>query len=197
MLVIGLTGGIGSGKSTVAEMFAKYGVPPLDADQIARELTQKEQPAFSQIIQHFKENLLLKNGNLNRTRLRQIIFENSNERHWLERLLHPLISDVMEKKIKKFKKPYCIAVIPLLLEVKPLRFIDRILVIDTPEPLQVERTMKRDHLEKSFIVTMMKTQVSRATRLAKADDTIKNEGTIADLVPQVEKLHQFYLSMSS
>ena len=197
MLVIGLTGGIGSGKSTVAEMFAKYGAPLLDADKIARELTQKEQPAFLAITQHFKKNILLKDGSLDRKKLREIIFHDTKERHWLEHLLHPLISDVMEKQIKKFKKPYCIAVIPLLLEVKPLRFIDRILVIDTPEPLQIERTMKRDHLEKSFIVTMMKTQVSRATRLAKADDTIKNEGTIADLVPQVEKLHQFYLSMSS
>lgn len=196
MLVIGLTGGIGSGKSTVAKLFAEHGVPVIDADQIARELTQPKQPALSKIIRHFGREILQKDGALDRTQLRKIIFHDPQQRGWLEKLLHPLIQRKIKEQIKTFSAPYCITVIPLLFEVKPYPFIDRILVVDTPEYLQIARITSRDKLAKPHIEAILETQVKRDHRLAEAHDIISNEGSLASLIPQVEKLHQFYLSLS-
>lgn len=197
MLVIGLTGGIGSGKSTVASLFAERGIAIIDADSIAKALTESDQPAFSTIVSHFKENVLSHHGKLNRAKLREIIFNHPDERHWLEKLLHPLIEKELKQQIKQIASPYCIAVIPLLIEVESYSFINRILIVDTKEYLQVERTMLRDKAEKNIIETIIQTQASREKRLAKAHDIIVNDGLLADLIPQVEKLHQFYLKIAS
>lgn len=196
MFVVGLTGGIGSGKSTVAQLFAERGVPIIDADVISREITQPDSPAFLDIIDHFNQELLLEDGTLDRTKLRNIIFEDPNERRWLEELLHPLIRSEMNKRIKKITAPYCIAVIPLLLEVEFYSFINRILVVDAPENLQVDRVTARDKSQKAHVEAILKAQANRLDRLARAQDLIINDGNLEDLIPQVEKLHEKYLEMS-
>jgi len=196
MLVIGLTGGIGSGKSTVADLFAKRSIPVIDADQIAKTLTEPQQPAFTAIIEHFSTDLLQQDGTLDRKKLRQIIFADVKERAWLEKLLHPLIRQSIEMQIQRLTAPYCIVMIPLLLEVGPYAFLDRILVIDTTEDMQLNRVAARDKAEKQHIEAILNTQLKRDERLAKADDVIKNDGVFADLIPQVEKLHNIYLKIS-
>jgi len=195
MLVIGLTGGIGSGKSTVADLFAKHGVPIIDADIIARDVTLPKQPAFEKISAHFGNDILQADGTLNRRKLRTLIFQHEDERRWLENLLHPLIMTKIKQQIDALTAPYCIAVIPLLFEIDPVEFIDRTLLIDTDEPLQVDRVIARDHTEKQQIEAILKSQASRPDRLAKAHDVITNNGTLADLNPEVEKLHQMYLNL--
>lgn len=195
MLVIGLTGGIGAGKSTVAQLFAKYQVPILDADLIAREITAPNQPAYEAILKHFGPKIVNEHG-LNRQQLRHLIFEHPDERIWLENLLHPLIRQAFEKRVNEITAPYCILVIPLLLENEPYPFIKRILVVDSPESLQIERASQRDQLQASHIESILKTQASRHERLEKAHDVITNDGDLTHLAKQVEHLHQFYLNLA-
>ncbi len=192
MLVVGLTGGIGSGKSTVAKLFAERGAAIIDADVTAREVTQTGSSAYTSIIKHFGDNVVLEDGSLDRTRLRQIIFHDPKERLWLEKLLHPLIKDEMQQQIAKMHAPYCIAVIPLLLEVEFYSFINRILVIDTPEAEQVRRVMLRDNISQTEVEAILESQASRHDRRAKAQDIIINDGNPEDLIPQIDKLHQQY-----
>jgi dephospho-CoA kinase len=192
MLVIGLTGGIGSGKSTVAQLFADRGVPIIDADVAARKTTQPDSPAFTRIVKHFGNALVLPTGTLDRTKLRKIIFSDAKQRLWLEHLLHPLIRDEMKQEIDRLSAPYCIAVIPLLLEVEFYSFVNRILVVDAPEHAQIQRVAARDKASKSDIEAILKTQASRKNRKAHAHDIVLNDGIMADLIPQVEKLHEKY-----
>ena len=193
MLVIGLTGGVGSGKTTVANLFAERGIPIIDADVIAREVTLPAEPGLKQIVEHFGQAILLQDGTLNRGKLREIIFTQANERQWLEKLLHPLIRQRIEQRLQAITAPYCIVVIPLLFEVKPYPFINRILVIDAPPHLQIERVTARDRLDPSQIECIMNAQTSRNKRLMGAQDVILNDGNIAGLEPQVQKLHEIYL----
>lgn len=192
MLVVGLTGGIGSGKSSVANLFAKLGVPIIDADVIAKELTLQNKLAFRPIIEHFGQTILQENGDLNRKKLREIIFKDSGEKIWLEKLLHPLIEEEIQNQLALIKAPYCVLVIPLLLEVSPYHFIDRILVIDTLPENQIERVMSRDQLQKEEVLAIMQTQLNRIKRLSQAHDVIINNGDLKDLEEKVELLHQFY-----
>jgi dephospho-CoA kinase len=195
MLVIGLTGGIGSGKSTVARLFEKKGIPIIDADVIAQALTLPGQPALQAIIEHFNDPALMRAGQLNRARLREIIFQLPGERLWLEQLLHPLIRKQIETQIKAIVAPYCIVVIPLLAESGAYDFINRILVIDTNETEQIKRAAQRDRVPPEQIAAILKTQASREARLGIAHDIIQNNGTLDDLIPQVERWHQHYLSL--
>lgn len=195
MLVIGLTGGIGSGKSTVAKLFSEKGIPIIDADIIAREVSQPNKPAFKEIVKHFGEEILHQ-GSLDRGKLRKIIFENAKQRRWLEELLHPIIRKDMELEIRKLTAPYCIAVIPLLLEVEFYFFINRILVVDTTHELQIKRIVARDKISKEEIENIIKTQASRETRISKAHDVIINDGSLEDLTKQVAKLHEKYLDLA-
>ena len=195
MLVIGLTGGIGSGKSTVADMFAARGAPIIDADLISREVTLPGETAFNQIIEHFGHAMVSADGSLNRGKLREAVFANSKERIWLEKLLHPLIRQRIEQRLKVIDAAYCIIVIPLLFEVAPYEFIDRILVIDAPERLQIERVTTRDKSEPSHVEAIMKSQTTRSQRLSGADDVIINDGKIADLERQVQKIHEMYITL--
>ena len=197
MLVIGLTGGIGSGKSSVARLFAERGIPIIDTDLIARDVTQPNKPAFQRIVEHFGKGILLEDGSLDRAKLRNIIFTHSKQRLWLEHLLHPLIRKEMEQQISHLSAPYCIAVVPLLLEVEFYSMINRILVVDAPESIQIERVMTRDKIPQNHVEAILKTQANRHDRLARAHDVIINDGILADLIPQVEKLHQLYLQMSA
>src|SRR3990167_1592262 len=193
--VIGLTGGVGSGKSTVANLFAQHGVPVIDADLIALALTLPKQPAFLAITQHFKE-IVQANGSIDRSKLRHIVFEQAAQRQWLEDLLHPLIRMKIEDELKKITAPYCIIVIPLLFEVKPYDFIDRILVVDTLEQNQIQRVMARDKTSASLVEKILHSQINRQQRLVGADDVIINDGKIADIIPQVDQLHQIYMNLS-
>tara|TARA_R110000868_G_scaffold113997_3_gene305814 strand:+ start:1086 stop:1682 length:597 start_codon:yes stop_codon:yes gene_type:complete len=195
MLVVGLTGSIGSGKSTVADLFADHGVPVIDADIIARDLTEVNTPAFHQIVAHFGKQIVDSNGNLNRSELRNIIFSKPDERRWLETLLHPAIMQNMLEAVEKLQTPYCLVVIPLLLETDAATFIQRILVVDIPESTQLERASLRDNTTIAHIKAIIKTQASREYRLHEADDVIDNTGTLDDLSKQVDKLHQRYLKL--
>lgn len=196
MLVIGLTGGIGSGKSTVAALFAKLGVTVIDTDLLAREVIQKGQPALTEIVKQFGQNILKTDGSLDRAKMRAAVFADADKRIWLENLLHPLIRVELKRQIEAAKPPYCIAVIPLLLETKPNPLIDRILVVNTSQEQQIHRTIARDSTEIEAVKAIMETQVSQTERLTAADDIIENNGTLNELEPQVEKLHQYYLSLA-
>jgi len=197
MLVIGLTGGIGSGKSTVADLFAKKGIPVIDADIISKELTQAGTPACMDIIDHFEEELIRVDGSIDRARLRKIIFAHPEQRQWLEDLLHPLILEEMEKRIKQLDAPYCLAVIPLLFESGPHHFLDRTLLVDTPEHLQLERVVSRDESSHTEAKAIIDTQAGREHRQVNADDIVSNDGKPEHLHAQVDKLHEAYLRLSS
>ncbi len=197
MLVIALTGGIGSGKSTVAKLFAERGVTIIDTDQLARDVTQAKQPAFDKIVKKFGADIVSPDGGLDRAKLRTLVFADADKRLWLEKLLHPLIRIEMEKQVVSAKPPYCIVIIPLLFETKPNPLINRILVVDTNEKQQIQRTHTRDNISEKDILAILETQVNRHVRLSGAHDVICNDGKLEDLNQQVERLHKLYLSMSN
>ncbi|MWN32659.1 MULTISPECIES: dephospho-CoA kinase [unclassified Gilliamella] len=191
--VVALSGGIASGKSTIANLFNKLGVPIIDADIIARQVVQVGSDAFNQIVQHFSQEILLANGELDRSQLREIIFNNDHERLWLNHLLHPIIQQETQKQITMQKSTYVIWVVPLLVENNLHTLADRVLIIDTPVSLQLARLVKRDNISESLAKKMILSQVSLQKRLSYADDIIVNEGDFASLTTQVDQLHQQYL----
>lgn len=195
-LVIGLTGGIGSGKSTVADLFAARGITVIDTDQLARDVTAKDQPALTAIKAYFGNEIILPDQQLNRALLREVIFKDHEKRIWLEKLLHPLIRTAMKQHIAKATSPYCIVVIPLLFESLPNPLIERILVVDTLESEQLKRAQARDNSRLETLEAIIKTQISRAERLLGADDVIENTGSFEDLAIQVDKLHEQYLTLA-
>lgn len=195
MIVIGLTGSIGSGKSTVANLFAERGAPVIDADVLAKEVTLPDTPAYQAIVDRFGKDVLNADGSIDRGSLREIIFHQPEERRWLEALLHPVILNRMREDIAKLRTPYCIAVIPLLLETEAAEFVQRILVVDTPEEAQIERAKLRDKSTSEQIKNIIKTQIPRDQRLTKADDVINNAGSQDELIKQVDNLHQMYLKL--
>lgn len=197
MLVVGLTGGIGSGKSTVAKLFAELNVPIIDADAVSRDITNPGDDAFLRIVKHFGADVLLPDDTLDRAKLRNIIFADPKQRHWLENLLHPLIREAMKEQIKKISAPYCLAIIPLLLETEFYSFINRILVVDAPEHLQIQRITVRDKTPITHVETILKAQASRNDRLARAHDVITNDGAPDDLIEQVRQLHEKYLRLAN
>ena len=196
MLVIGLTGGIGSGKSAVGHYFAKLGIPIIDADKIARELVASKQPALEKITNYFGKDILTKRGSLNRRLLRRLIFKNPIDKKWLEKLLHPQIKRKIRKRLKRLHHPYAIVETPLLIETKFTDIVDRVLVIDAPEELQIKRIIARDGGSVAEIKAIIHSQLQREARLAKADDIIHNEGNLADLQQQVNLLHEQYLRLA-
>ena len=196
MLVIGLTGGIGSGKSTVAEMFESLGVPIIDMDRIARQIVEPGQPALTQIKQAFGENTVAAGGQLNRQQLSKIIFDSAEKRHQLEAILHPLIRQETARQLAELKGPYCIVVIPLLLESEQRSFVDRVLVVDVPESLQISRTMQRDGISAAQVRKILAAQVGRDSRLNAADDVIDNSAAMEDIRHRVDELDQQYRALS-
>jgi len=195
ILRIGLTGGIGSGKTTVADMFAELGIMIIDADEIARTLTAKNAPCVDLIAEHFGEQVLLKKGELNRAALRQIIFNKPEAKNWLEQLLHPRIRHIIKEEIEQVTSPYCVVVIPLLTESKGIDFIDRILVVDAPEEMQIDRVKARDQMDDATVKAIIQSQSDRKKRLAMADDIIENGGNTDQLRAQVNEIHQKYLKL--
>lgn len=198
MLRIGLTGGIGSGKSTIAAMFARHGAPVIDTDVIARELVEPGLPALREIVNHFGSDVLDTSGRLNRSRLRDLVFTDTKERSALESILHPKIRAIVSERMATINAPYCIIVIPLLIETGSMRtMVDRVLVIDCPEEQQIARVGARDHLSEARIRTILQAQVTRNERLAHADDVIVNDRDIAALEADIAKLHDRYLALGA
>ncbi|WP_304985943.1 dephospho-CoA kinase [Coxiella-like endosymbiont] len=197
MLRIGLTGGIGSGKSTVANYFSELGIPIIDADEIAREITISSQVAFKKIVAHFGKKVLSRENSLNRSRLRRLIFKYPQERQRLENLLHPLIISKMRENLEEINSLYCILVIPLLAGTRhSINFLDRILVVDVPVFLQIQRIKIRDHLSDKQIKLILESQSSREERLAIANDVIVNDKTLSALRKTVLQLHAQYLKLA-
>jgi len=195
-LVVGLTGGIGSGKTTAADCFSALGVPVIDADAIARELVAPGQPAHADIIAAFGAGIVDKKGQIDRARLRQRVFANPAERRRLEAILHPEIYNRISALLSEIQAPYCILVIPLLLETAQTGRVGRLLVVDAPEESQLARAAARDGLSAQEIHAVMDTQVNRAQRLAAADDVLLNDSTPEVLGERVRALHEYYLGMS-
>jgi len=193
--VLGLTGGIGSGKSAAAEHFITLGVHTVDADHAARLVVEPDRPALAQIAAHFGAEALQANGQLDRAALRRRIFQEPNERRWLEALLHPLIRQEIISNLAKAESAYAILVSPLLVESGQHLLTQRVLVIDTPEQLQLERTMQRDNADAQQVQAILNAQASRAERLRYADDVLLNDRDINWLQAEVERLHHFYLSL--
>lgn len=193
MLAIGLTGGIGSGKTTVAKLFAEHKAPIIDADLIARELVEPGQPALDKLVERFGNEILQADGSLDRRNLRERIFNNDEERRFLEELLHPMIRDGMIDRLDHVEGPYVVLVIPLLVDTGNWNMIDRILVVDVEDELQLERVMQRDGVSRQQAKSIVDTQISREDRLDAADDIIYNDGDITALREQVDLLHQQYM----
>ncbi|MGV8836069.1 dephospho-CoA kinase [Cellvibrio sp.] len=195
-LIIGLTGGIGSGKSEASKRFVERGILVVDADVVAREVVEPGKPALTQIAAHFGPDILDAAGVLQRSKLRDIIFSNPTEKQWLESLLHPIINAEIRRQLAGASSMYVILASPLLLETQQFQLVDRILVIDTSEQHQLERASHRDKNNEAQIKAIMQTQLSRQERCARATDIIQNHGSISELDAQVEKLHQLYLELA-
>lgn len=197
MLVVGLTGGIGCGKSTVTRFFQEWSVPVIDADDIAHAIVQPGQPTLAAIVDTFGPGVLTANGSLDRANLRQLIFHNPTAKATLEKIMHPPIFKSMHHALTLESSPYGILSIPLLFETGHHVNVERILVIDCPEPLQIERVKQRDNLSRSTIDAIMKSQCSREFRLQHTDDFISNDGSLDHLKEDVERLHRHYSRMST
>jgi dephospho-CoA kinase len=193
MLIIGLTGGIGSGKSTVAELFREFGVPVYDADVEARRLVEPGQATLQQLTREFGPQILQPDGSLDRAKLRALAFSDPEQRRRLEAILHPPIRAALQAHIAATRAPYCILVIPLLFETGQRDLVDRVLVVDTLETQQISRTITRAGLDRATVERIMAAQWSREQRLAQANDVIANTAGIDELRAQVEKLHCRYL----
>ena len=193
--ILGLTGGIGSGKSAAAQHFIDLGVHLVDADHAARWVVEPGRPALAQIAERFGEQVLQADGSLDRAVLRQLVFQNETQRRWLESLLHPLIFQEINQYLARAESPYAILVSPLLVESGQHKMTQRVLVVDAPEHLQLERSMNRDGASEEQIRAILNAQSSRDERLRHADDVLVNDRDRAWLQQEVERLHHFYLTL--
>ncbi|CDT20045.1 dephospho-CoA kinase [Vibrio sp. 10N.222.51.C8] len=197
-IIIGLSGGIASGKTTVANLFNEhFNIDIVDADIVAREVVALGSDGLKQITEHFGESILLEDGTLNRSRLRELIFSDPKEKQWLNDLLHPMIRDKIDSDLSKITSPYGLLVAPLLVENQMQGMADRVLIVDVPAEVQIERTMSRDNVSREQVASILKSQASREQRLAVADDVIKNHTKNQELLPQITDLHQKYLAISA
>ena len=193
-MIIGLTGGIGSGKTAVSDTFEKLGITVVDADLASRVVVEKGKPCLEEIAKHFGNDILNENDELNRAKLREIIFNSDSEKSWLESLLHPAIAEQIKDELNASKSPYTILVSPLLLETNQRDFCDKVLVVDVPIEIQMERTTKRDGVSEDQVKSIIKSQINRDERLQLADEIIINEGSIEDLEMIVRELHEKLIS---
>lgn len=194
---VALTGGIGSGKSTIANAFAALGVEIIDADAIARDVVEPGTPALQAIVKRHGESILTPEGTLYRARLREIIFQQPQEKNWLNQLLHPLINSRTQQLKMLATSPYVLWVVPLLVENGLQHQANRILVVDVDEATQLQRTQQRDGISLAQAQNILAAQASRQQRLACADDIIDNSGTSDDALPRVAELHQRYLRLAA
>ena len=193
-MIIGLTGGIGSGKTAVSDTFKSLGIDIVDADVSSRHVVEKGQPALDDIQAHFGDGILDSENNLDRTKLREIIFKNPQERVWLEKLLHPKIAEHIKDQLESSNSPYCILVSPLLLETEQKSYCSFVLVVDVPEESQIARTAKRDGVSEEQVKNIISAQIDREKRLEQADEILINDGSMEELKEKVVVLHTKYLS---
>ena len=198
--IVGLTGGIGSGKTTIANLFADLGVPLVDADVVAREVVAKDSPLLSKIVEYFGAQVLTEQGELNRSALRERVFSHDEDKLWLNNLLHPSIRERMKQQLAEQTAPYILFVVPLLIENKLTALCDRILVVDVSPQTQLARSSQRDNNNFEQIQRIMNSQVSQQERLKWADDVINNDAELAQNLPHLQQkvleLHQFYLQQA-
>ena len=195
MLIIGLTGGIGSGKSVASDKFKSLGITIVDADVASRTVVEPGKPALKEIEDHFGSGIITAEGKLDRNNLREIIATDPEERKWLESVLHPKIGEQITKEISESTSVYTLFVAPLLLETNSQEMCSRVVVVDVPKDVQIQRTAKRDKVSPNQVEQMVAAQMEREKRLEKADDVLLNSGTIEDLEKQVEELHKKYMQM--
>lgn len=193
--ILGLTGGIGSGKSAAAERFAELGVHVVDADQVARSVVEPGSAALAQIVDRFGGPILASSGELNRAALRERIFTSVEDRHWLERLLHPLIRQEIWASLSRAESPYAVLVSPLLVESRQHEQVDRVLVIDVPEDLQLQRVLARDQVSEDQVRAILAAQARREDRLRHANDVLVNDRDLSWLRQEVDRLHDRYLQL--
>ena len=196
MAVVGLTGGIGSGKSTVVRLFGALGVHWVDADDVAREVVEPGTPGLERITEHFGQEILLPDGGLDRAALRRIVFDAPEERAWLESVLHPVIREELMRQLHpdNYALPYVLLVSPLLLETDQHELVDKVVVVDVPVDVQIQRTMARDTNDREQVERIIAAQMPREQRLQKADKVVDNSLPLADVEHQIEDLHQAFLA---
>lgn len=187
--VVGITGGIGSGKSAVTDYLEIKGITVVDADKVARVVVEPGTSGLAAIAEHFGRDILLPNGTLDRAALRKIVFDNADERKVLEGITHPRIREEIARQLSDAGSPYVVLASPLLLESGQSSFADYVVVVDVPESLQLSRTMTRDDNSEQLVKSIMAVQLDRETRLARADTSISNEGTLEELHTRVDALH--------
>ena len=197
LLRVGLTGGIGSGKTTVKNLFDELGAPTIDADEISRGITKPGQAAFDEVVARFGKESLDDAGNLDRKRLRALIFSEPDLKKELEAIIHPRVRAEIRAFTERVDYPYCIICIPLLLETGAQSGVDRVLVVDAPEELQVARVSRRDNADEQQTRSIIRSQAGRGQRLRAAHDIIVNDGNISDLKIQVDSLHERYMNLGS
>ena len=196
MLIIGLTGGIGSGKTAASDIFESLGVNVVDADIVAREVVEPEKPALNKIAKHFGKDILQDDGHLDRAQLRSIIFSQPSEKEWLENLLHPLIRQEIQAQLGRSTSQYAILVSPLLLETDQSKIVNRILLIDVPPNIQIERAAQRDNNSRQQIQKIIDSQLPRDVKISNSDDVICNDQSFAELEKKIIEQHAFYLELA-
>lgn len=194
--IVALTGGIGSGKTTVANEFAKLGIPLVDADIIARQVVEPGSAALNTISKRYGADIIHSDGSLNRQRLRDIIFSDTKEKKWLNALLHPLIHQKTQQQLKQANNSYVLWIVPLLFENNLSHLADRVLVIDVTPEEQISRTVERDNVSEEQVANILKAQSSREYRLAHADDVITNHNGELNISDKVAKLHERYITLA-
>lgn len=193
---VGLTGGAASGKSTVSQLFSELGATIIDADVIARRLLEKDTDCYKQVVQLFGKAITFDDGEINRPFLRDLVFGDANAKQQLENVLHPAVRENMLAEAAECETAYCILVVPLLIEANMLDLVDRTLVVDVPEAIQLQRLIQRDKITESLAQNMVKNQTTRQKRLQAADDVIDNQNDRKSLKHKVEQLHHFYRELA-
>jgi dephospho-CoA kinase len=196
-MIIGLTGGIGSGKSSAADFFQNEGISVIDTDQLARKVIEKDTPGYSKVVDSFGANILDNNDSIDRAKLREAVFHDSEKRKILESITHPLVRELMVQKISSSTSPYSIIMVPLIFETNSAKNYDRVLVIDCDVEIQLERAMARDENSADLIQKIIDSQCSRSERLSIANDVIPNNHSIEDLKKRSLAMHKFYLGFCS
>ena len=195
-MIVGLTGGIGSGKSAAANFFQNEGITVIDADGLSKEVIEEGTPGFANVVDYFGSKIINSDGSINRAHLRKEVFDDDNKKKLLESIIHPLVRDLMVKKIAASKSPYSIIMVPLIFETNSMSNYNRILVIDCDPKLQLERAMLRDNNSKEQIQKIMDSQCSREERISIANDIIPNNDSLENLKIRSIAMHKFYLGLS-
>ena len=196
-LRVGITGGIGSGKSALTQRLETHGITVVDADLVARVVVEPGKPALAEIADRFGDHILQADGSLNRPALRKIVFEDSQARADLERITHPRIRDEIARQLSEAVSPYVVLSSPLLLESGQNQFAELIVVVDVPETVQLARTMERDNNDAALVKQIMAAQLNRTDRLAKADKVVDNSGSLDELHIAADALHEQLLALSA